>query len=625
MTIPLHPLVPHAEGEVDVSVIFGTYNRMLTLRKCIDSIRKACAKISYEIVICDGGSTDGSTEWLAQQQDVVLLHGGLDGAVKAFNSCFVASRGTYILSLNDDVMLDEKSVANGLKHFDEPMVGQVAFAFGMPGKPVEILYCHGVPYVNYGLTRAALARVIATCCGGFWSTVYYTYGGDTELSMWVRRFGYVVAESYTSLVVDFHTEDSLRIRSHMIERGRSLSVFGHRWADPNMVNFRGPSPNLGKEETQRMNRIEQGELPIDRWGRLASADPKPGQFQIQEVPKPERVLHVYIHTDDDPQASMVNAFRKLGGDGFESFSWLGMTSAESRARCLRASQDLRPTIVFLQLQSPDAIPLQTVREIRLSPQRDPGLVCVLWSGDVGHVNGPWPGLSDQWSHEYSRVVDAMLYTGTGQVELQRGRGMVNAAYLQIGFDEGRYYPGEPGRRGSLHDIVFLGQDYGPQFSAIPRSEAQLRRDVVAAFTSEFSRFCAYGGGWGSGHLQQSRAGDIYRGSLMALSVSLVSDLGRYTSDRLFRAMACGTTVLCKRFSDCEGLGLEHEKNCLLWDTPAEAVALAKKWLNPSLREGLLAIGKEGSLLVYKHHTWDVRVRELAALVSTLRGEPLRRS
>ncbi len=49
----------------DVSILLGTYNRFDHLSKAVRSIREACVEVRYEIVVCDGGSTDGSRAPLA--------------------------------------------------------------------------------------------------------------------------------------------------------------------------------------------------------------------------------------------------------------------------------------------------------------------------------------------------------------------------------------------------------------------------------------------------------------------------------------------------------------------------------------------------------------------------------
>jgi hypothetical protein len=617
----IHPILPEAgEYAVEVSVIFGTYNRRSYLERCVASVRAACKGISYEIVVGDGGSTDGSREWLLQQPDIVCVDAGLNGAVAAFNACFAKVRGRFTLTLNDDATLHADAVANGLVYLRDPMVGQVAFAFRVPSDPTYKVQCAvGYPYANYGLVRTNVARTIATLCGGLWSTAYRTYGGDNELSLWVLRLGYKIAAANDARVDDLFAQDDLRKRSNTnTQRNDSGKTFASRWP-PKSIAFRGPAPNVGKEAQQRLALLEAGEVPAIRWPRLRGADPELGQFPPRKTPTKERVVHVYIKTAEDPQASMAAAFASLGPHA--SVDWIDARGSQVAQRVVAAIRHLSPTLVFMQLQGPGVVDLAAIKAIRHATH-DPSLVLALWSGDVGPVNGPWPGLQDAWSHQYAALVDVMLYTGTGQVQMQRSRGMQNAAYLQIGYDEERYFPGAPEQYGTMHDVVFLGQNYGPQWAAIPNNDAGVRREAVEAFSRCFRRAGIYGGGWkrGSAVLHQGKAGDVYRKSLLALSISLTSNLGRYSSDRLMRAMACGTTPLVKRFADMEGLGIRHRENALVWDTVPEAVALAHEWLAPDRRAELLSIGRNAATLMREHHTWNVRMQELASITSALRGQ-----
>ena len=92
---------------MDVSVVSGTFNRLPYLKKMVRSVRDSCAAVEgfrHELVLVDGGSTDGTLEWLRGQPDVRLVeHGDLKGAVKAFNDGAHAARGQYIIMANDDI------------------------------------------------------------------------------------------------------------------------------------------------------------------------------------------------------------------------------------------------------------------------------------------------------------------------------------------------------------------------------------------------------------------------------------------------------------------------------------------------------------------------------------------
>ena len=117
-------------AEVIVSIVVPTFNRFERLRRCIESIR-ATVERPCEILIVDGGSTDGSREWLARQADLrFIAEERREGAVKAFNKGFRAARGTYVMWLNDDAYPLPGSVEAAMElltRSDLPNLGMVAF------------------------------------------------------------------------------------------------------------------------------------------------------------------------------------------------------------------------------------------------------------------------------------------------------------------------------------------------------------------------------------------------------------------------------------------------------------------------------------------------------------------
>ena len=61
------------EAKKRISIILGSLNRKAFLKLALDSIRKELTGVPHEIIVVDGGSTDGSIQWLTKQKDIVTI------------------------------------------------------------------------------------------------------------------------------------------------------------------------------------------------------------------------------------------------------------------------------------------------------------------------------------------------------------------------------------------------------------------------------------------------------------------------------------------------------------------------------------------------------------------------
>ncbi|OGW29175.1 MAG: hypothetical protein A2X59_08160 [Nitrospirae bacterium GWC2_42_7] len=92
---------------MDISIIIVSYNTRDLLDACIESIRRTTQSISYELIVADNASHDGTQEMLLRKYpDVkVILNKENHGFAAATNQGVRAARGEYVLLLNPDTVI----------------------------------------------------------------------------------------------------------------------------------------------------------------------------------------------------------------------------------------------------------------------------------------------------------------------------------------------------------------------------------------------------------------------------------------------------------------------------------------------------------------------------------------
>jgi GT2 family glycosyltransferase len=89
---------------VDISVIIVNWNTRDTLRDCLMSVYKQTRDISFEVIVVDNASSDGSAEMVKREfPEVILLQNNENRGFAAANNIGMAvAQGRYILLLNSD-------------------------------------------------------------------------------------------------------------------------------------------------------------------------------------------------------------------------------------------------------------------------------------------------------------------------------------------------------------------------------------------------------------------------------------------------------------------------------------------------------------------------------------------
>lgn len=228
----------------ELSIIFGTYNRRQMLEHAVESIRSSVGALSYEIVITDGGSTDGSLEWMRDQRDIVIAGtNNLRGAVSAFNAAWVVSRGRYIANFNDDSVYVGQALENAHEQIAASSeIGQLALEFDIGGTGwhhANMPSVQSMTYANYGMSRREVVQRVCERQGGprcYWNPIYHTYAGDCEHSAWVWSMGLRV-EACGHRVSDSHVNDQLRRKNETLcwNVRHDDALFCRRWPDAQTV------------------------------------------------------------------------------------------------------------------------------------------------------------------------------------------------------------------------------------------------------------------------------------------------------------------------------------------------------------------------------------------------------
>ena len=126
------PSLPESVGEDTTlvneltTVVMCTYNGLPYTQRAIHSIREH-SDGPVELIVVDNGSTDGTTEWLATQQDIrtVVLGENL-GVSTARNRGLELAHGAHIVFCDNDVLFTEKWRSKLLEHLNAwPDIGAV--------------------------------------------------------------------------------------------------------------------------------------------------------------------------------------------------------------------------------------------------------------------------------------------------------------------------------------------------------------------------------------------------------------------------------------------------------------------------------------------------------------------
>ena len=128
----------------ELSIIIVNWNAGALLQRCIQSIIQNPPSISWEIIVIDNASTDGSTEWLkntslSSSQIKLIENSENAGFGKANNQGFKLSSAPFVLLLNPDTEVTQGAIDTLLATLQsDPRIGACGPRLINPDGSVQI-------------------------------------------------------------------------------------------------------------------------------------------------------------------------------------------------------------------------------------------------------------------------------------------------------------------------------------------------------------------------------------------------------------------------------------------------------------------------------------------------------
>ena len=228
--MPLVQTKSNADNQIpECSIIIPVFNGLDYTRNCIEALFTDESNSTFELIVVDNGSSDGTEKYLASLQDrIILLSPGENlGFSKANNLAAHHARGKYLVLLNNDTIpqsgwLDcmvetiEKNPEVGvvgakLLYPLNRLVQHAGVVFNNEGKPYHLY--EGFPEEHPAVNKVREFRAVTGACMLIGAGLFREFGGfnevfingfeDLDLCFRIRESGYKVVYEPRSVVLHY--------------------------------------------------------------------------------------------------------------------------------------------------------------------------------------------------------------------------------------------------------------------------------------------------------------------------------------------------------------------------------------------------------------------------------------
>ena len=247
---------------MDISVIIVNWNTKDLLEACLNSILKTVEELTYEIIVVDNASSDGSVDMLRQQYPQVKTIANREnrGFGAANNQGFAVMQGRYALLINTDAVLTA-GAAKKMWIFAEAhpraaiICGQLLNADGsrqnsvaafptlltlatntslleylFPSKYPSKRYDHQEPLeVDSAIGACMMIRKKALDEVSFFDDRYFFFFEETDLAFAMKRVGWKVYQVPDALIYHLQGQSIGHNARARIEFYRSRYQFLRKW------------------------------------------------------------------------------------------------------------------------------------------------------------------------------------------------------------------------------------------------------------------------------------------------------------------------------------------------------------------------------------------------------------